>query len=325
MVSFCSVTEDQTEYKENWSTIDHPLYSLAETGRPMVDFVLEFRELAKTSAMGDSELRAWFLGGLDNLWYSRIPKNLLTGSLVECMYYDLQLSRSTPSGPSSKSSPVMAASRQSSPIMAADCLSSPIMAASPEPVPVKPALESTPVIKSVSALKFCYQSIPVPESGYTHEPAPKLGTNSETNKTPALLFTSAQRWRHRKKKWASATHPKPAFKPSTSLDIGINFSAREVIPVSDSAPVFDPEPVPETIAPITSAKRRKWRKAKHSVMAQVPKFGSELTSVPVSIPEFSSKSTVPIMPRHIMVNTPESSVIMTEMPESSAIMPATCH
>lgn len=228
-----------------------------------MDFVLEFTELAKTSPMGDSELRVCFLGGLDDLWYSRMPKNLLRGSLVECTYYALQLSLSTPSSPSSKSSTAMAAGRQSSPIMAANRPSSPIMAASPELVPVKPAVESTPVIKSVSAQKFCYQFIPVPESGYTHEPAPKLGTNSETNKSSGFLFTSAQRWRHRKKKWASATHPKPAFKPSTSLDIGIIFSAEEVIPVSDYAPVFDPEPVPETIAPLTSAKRKKLRKAKH--------------------------------------------------------------
>lgn len=98
--------------------MDHLLYPLAQNGQPMVDFVLEFRELAKTSSLCDSELRVWFLGGLDNQWYSRMPKNLLTNSLTECMYYALQLSRSTPSGPSSKSSHVMAANLLSSPIMA---------------------------------------------------------------------------------------------------------------------------------------------------------------------------------------------------------------
>ncbi|XP_016106045.1 cell wall protein RTB1-like [Sinocyclocheilus grahami] len=86
------------------------------------------------------------------------------------------------------------------------------------------------------------------------------------------------------------SHPKPAIKLSTSLDIGIIFSVPEVIPVSDSTPVLNPEPVPETMAPITSAKRRKRSKAKHSVMAQVPNFWPELTSVPESISESSDES-----------------------------------
>ncbi len=95
-----------------------------------------------------------------------MPKNLLTGSLAECMYYALKLSRSTPSDPSSKSLPIMAAS---------------------------------------------------PESA--------LGSN-----------------------------------------------------VPEPVPVFDPEPVPEPIVPITSAKRRRQRKDKLSVLAPAPE------SAPVSAP-----------------------------------------
>ncbi len=103
----------------------------------MVNFVLEFRERAKTSSLADSELIALFLGGLDDLWSSRMPKNLLKGSLTECLYYALLLSRSTPSGPSPQSSPIMAADRESSPIMTAYHQTSHIMAVVPEGPPVK--------------------------------------------------------------------------------------------------------------------------------------------------------------------------------------------
>lgn len=74
-------------------------------------------------------------------------------------------------------------------------------------VPVKPASESTPIMKPVPALKFNYNSISVPESAYTYEPAPEFGPNLETIKTKELLFTTAQRRRHRKKKWPSAIQP----------------------------------------------------------------------------------------------------------------------
>ncbi|KAF4106609.1 hypothetical protein G5714_012599 [Onychostoma macrolepis] len=48
-----------------------------------------------------------------------MDQNLLTGLLAECMYYVLLLSRSTPSSPSSKSSPIMTTDVQSLPVMAA--------------------------------------------------------------------------------------------------------------------------------------------------------------------------------------------------------------
>ncbi len=87
-------------------------------------------------------LMALFREGLDDTWYSRMPNNILTGTLVECMYYALQLSRSALDKPPSTSSesasvmaihpvssPIMATGRQSSPIMTADHQSSPMMAA----------------------------------------------------------------------------------------------------------------------------------------------------------------------------------------------------
>ncbi len=123
--------------KVNLSTKDHSVYTLTQNGRSMVNFVLEFRELAKTSSLGDSELIASFLGGLDDLWSSRMPKNLLKGSLTECLYYALQLSRSTPSGPSPQSSLIMTADRESSPITTAYHQTSHIMAVVPEGPPVK--------------------------------------------------------------------------------------------------------------------------------------------------------------------------------------------
>ncbi len=51
---------------------------LAQNGRPLVDFVLEFRELAKNSSLCGFELKVWFLAGLDNWWYSRMPKTWLS-------------------------------------------------------------------------------------------------------------------------------------------------------------------------------------------------------------------------------------------------------
>ncbi len=57
-----------------WSTMK----SLAQNGRPLVDFVLEFRELAKNSSLCGFELKVWFLAGLDNWWYSRMPKTWLS-------------------------------------------------------------------------------------------------------------------------------------------------------------------------------------------------------------------------------------------------------
>ncbi|KAL0190807.1 hypothetical protein M9458_013505, partial [Cirrhinus mrigala] len=108
-------------------------------GQPTVDYVLEYQELAKTYSLGDSVQKAWFLGGLDDQWYSRMPK------------YLLQLSQSTPAGPSSGSSPITATSRQSSPNMATNPKSTYNMAANPESSPIIVAeLQLPPIICHLS-------------------------------------------------------------------------------------------------------------------------------------------------------------------------------
>ncbi len=163
---------------------------LAQNGRPLVDVVLEFRELAKNSFLCDFELKVWFLAGLDHWWYSRMPKTyLLTSSLTECMYYALQLSRSrtspppfvAPSSPPSvgKSMPPSAAF----PSPPSTALSSPPFAgnamppsAAPSSLPPSVALSSLPSAGNSTPPSAAHSSpehapVPAPQKRYS-EPAP---------------------------------------------------------------------------------------------------------------------------------------------------------